>query len=1674
MIIATNLGHADDTEIYFSTAGTSEAALRPNVLFILDTSGSMGRRVPATGNSRMDELKSAMTTVLNTVSDVNVGLMRFNDASNQDGGPVLFPISFIDGNVNNVVGDSGQNSVTEIVNTAFLRSNFDDGEENKDSQEVFLTDKTLDAFDFDGVQSIPGGTFTFPVTIGQDDSTQDVGGCLFRSNGMVGTLTVNFIHPCAATGFRFTGVRIPQGTNIESAFLDLFIDRRQTQRTNTTIVGQDIGDASVIDAPANLNQGNVNFDITNRGATSASVSWNGVPAANSGRRIRSPDIKTIVQEIVNRSDWATGQAMFLRLQNSSGFRRLRAFERNTSQAPSLTVTIPGSGQTSDGDPMLIALRFTELNIPQGATLTEATLTLAPIADSAAVENVWVISAEQTDDSLPLLSEQANISSRLTGGTSVNWTVASDVLEQKNEPETSVDIKAVLQSVVNRSGWCGGNALTLILDAQSRSNGAANKSRFLHSRDNAGNNQDDDVAGLAPKLNYKFGVGETGCVKTLELAQTITSGDDAEQFGSAIDVIDTDLDIGFDSEQGSNQIVGLRFQDIGIPRGATILKADIEFTSKGISNDQAIFTIKGINEDNVVQFSNTPDDISNRATTSASVDWPAEEWNQASARFKTDDIKSIVQEIVNRSGWTNTNSMGFVIEATSGTRIAETTDSDRSKSPRLNITYQTIIETPFKKNRARLIELVNELPASGLTPIGSTMLEAANYWRGDAIDFGKRRNGSGLNRLSHPGSYCTAPGNCNGASINSSTDSFGVVNPSRCNVTTNPNSRNCRFRRIAGAPNYISPFNTDLTCATNHQVLLTDGAAFRGNSGNVQSKTRNKIGKSGACYRNNSSFKKTTDSNNSYNGDERCIVDLVEFLNNEDQSTTLGNKQNIKTHTVGFALDRNSSARRFITDVARVGGGDVYDAQNAGDLVSVFENILTDVKNDPTSFVAPALSTNAFNRLLSRNEVYFGLFTPSLARAWHGNVKKYGICIDDTKGCTLAGIIDGNKLDAIDATTNKFKDTSKDFWSNSPGSQTTDGQKTELGGAGHEIVDFADQQLFTDVNNSGSASNGQLLSGSGFKLTASTWNSSELSTFRSAICPTPSTSGGSDCETRMLWLLGKSAVDADTDINTNQRWSVNDVLHSSPVVITYGGTDTNNDGNVDKFFDKIVYGTNDGSLHFVNGLTGVEEWRYMPSDFWGQQQSLFTNAKGAHSYGLDVTPTLQIIDKNQDGRIVTAQGDKVVVYLASRRGSNKIYALDLSGDVSNDNESVIPRFLWRIDGGTTGFERLGQTWSKPVATTILVDDGSGVKGKDVLIFGGGYDPTLDNPEVYSPADNNNFDFLGNAIYIVDQQDGSLILSISGSGSGADIPVADMQYSMTSNVRIIDSDNDNITDRIYIGDTGGQIWRVDLATLLTATSRPESTTVVGKLAEISTPTDNNKRRRFFDTPSVIQVNDTEFSDENNYDYVLIGSGYRAHPLNTTVHDRFYAFRDFFGSKQMGDKDGDNVSEANDAYPQPSGTAFRDSNLVDLTTTILDSSEPSHKGAGGWFYDFTAQGAIGEKVLSSPVTANFTTLFTTFTPESSTSASNPCGASLGLGKAYAFNILSGAAALDFNGDGTIDINDRSFALSSGIPSSVVPVFTNQGIVAIVGVSGGTQNLGLLTRSDPQRTHWIEGTDF
>ena len=196
LVFSTSISRADDTEIYFSSASATESVLRPNVLFILDTSGSMSLDADS-GQSRIDELRQAMETVLESLNDVNVGLMRFNSAGGQLGGPVIFPINYIDGDVSEVVGDSGVSVVTEIANTAFLESDSDDGEEVITTGEISLRDLTLDAFDFGGTQSLVGGEQTFPVTNDADDSMEENSpGCLSAPAGTTGTFNPNLIIDC--------------------------------------------------------------------------------------------------------------------------------------------------------------------------------------------------------------------------------------------------------------------------------------------------------------------------------------------------------------------------------------------------------------------------------------------------------------------------------------------------------------------------------------------------------------------------------------------------------------------------------------------------------------------------------------------------------------------------------------------------------------------------------------------------------------------------------------------------------------------------------------------------------------------------------------------------------------------------------------------------------------------------------------------------------------------------------------------------------------------------------------------------------------------------------------------------------------------------------------------------------------------------------------------------------------------------------------------------------------------------------------------------------------------------------------------------------------------------------------------------------------------------------------
>ena len=172
----------------------------------------------------------------------------------------------------------------------------------------------LDAFDFGGTQSVVGGSLTFPIIDVSDDGSEETrpGECAGGLPFYDCSLTIHFIHPCRFIGLRFAGITLPQGASITSAFIDLTRQGNSTGPVITTIVGQAIDDA------APLTGFNTNTpDISSRTPTNAAVDWD-VQNFSGGNPFSSPDIKTIVQEIVDRPGWASGQAMFFRFQDGAG------------------------------------------------------------------------------------------------------------------------------------------------------------------------------------------------------------------------------------------------------------------------------------------------------------------------------------------------------------------------------------------------------------------------------------------------------------------------------------------------------------------------------------------------------------------------------------------------------------------------------------------------------------------------------------------------------------------------------------------------------------------------------------------------------------------------------------------------------------------------------------------------------------------------------------------------------------------------------------------------------------------------------------------------------------------------------------------------------------------------------------------------------------------------------------------------------------------------------------------------------------------------------------------------------------------------------------------------------------------------------------------------------------
>ena len=676
--------------------------------------------------------------------------------------------------------------------------------------------------------------------------------------------------------------------------------------------------------------------------------------------------------------------------------------------------------------------------------------------------------------------------------------------------------------------------------------------------------------------------------------------------------------------------------------------------------------------------------------------------------------------------------------------------------------------------------------------------------------------------------------------------------------------------------------------------------------------------------------------------------------------------------------------------------------------------------------------------------------------WDGNVKRFELDFvldgsgdpldDDSDGIpNPPEILDVNGVAAVDPNTGFFKSTATSYWT--PTADAPDGEETEKGGAASQLPDPpSTRNVYTNISTTifdlANAAN---------KLHEDTTAITEavLGLSTGAVDPT---------RTELLqWSRGVDIADEDEDGSTTDgRRVLGAPLHARPLLVTYGGTSASPDLTLYTL-------TNDGYLHAVDPDDGTEVFTFVPKEHLDNLNILY-NDSGAVStlnYGLDGNFELWLEDHNDNGIIETpdsdSNNDHVYIYFGMRRGGTTYYALDVT-------DRTTPTVLWSITGGegdtvtgTTGFNELADTWSDPQHHTIKVLSGGALVSKDVIVFGGGYDADQDN------ATNPTVDDEGRAIYIVDATTGALLWWAGKTGvaptPGPNLELSAMDYSIPSQIRVLDVNTDGFADRMYVGDMGGQVWRFDIDndSVTTLASRITGGVVatLQKAAATSTPT-STENRRFFVPPDVALV---QVADGSDFLSLALGSGYRAHPLNTTVQDRFYTLFDYDIFDPPKDSDGDITY-----------TAIQEDDLIDRTAIGATGSQ-----TGGWYIQLKNVSTSvfeGEKVLASALTFGGKILFTTFTPIVIASSSS-CAPSQGTAKLYFIDVVDADPIenLDELGGTTLTRADRSLTLvRSGIPPEVTILFPGLSAATDPVALVGAEKLSIDLEQTPVRTYWFQ----
>lgn len=163
-----------------------------------------------------------------------------------------------------------------------------------------------------------------PSLASSDDAEEQANGSMLLTSPGLELVTDKY-GVLQGVGLRFTNVNIPPGAIIQNAEIQFTASAGQSGATSLTIQAEASDNPGTFTSASN--------DISSRPRTSASVAWNSISAwivDHGGPDQRTPDFASVVQEVVDRPGWASGNALAI-IITGSGRRDTASFETEGSK-----------------------------------------------------------------------------------------------------------------------------------------------------------------------------------------------------------------------------------------------------------------------------------------------------------------------------------------------------------------------------------------------------------------------------------------------------------------------------------------------------------------------------------------------------------------------------------------------------------------------------------------------------------------------------------------------------------------------------------------------------------------------------------------------------------------------------------------------------------------------------------------------------------------------------------------------------------------------------------------------------------------------------------------------------------------------------------------------------------------------------------------------------------------------------------------------------------------------------------------------------------------------------------------------------------------------------------------------------------------------------------------------